>query len=89
MGLKTCLKLLLSKFGILSIEMQRAINFDQSVVKGDVNTVEDIETLEPEYIDNEPQPVEATSEEVDPSKGLFGEGDDPKEEKANKKGEKK
>lgn len=73
MGLKTCLKLLLSKFGVLSIEMQRAINFDQAVVKGNINNVEDIDTLEAEYVDNEAQPVEATAEEVDPSKDLFGE----------------
>ena len=89
MGLKTVIKLLLSKFGILSIEMQRAINFDQAAVKGEINSVEDIETLEPEYIDNEPQPVEATTEEVDPSKGLFGDENEPKEEKTGKKGEKK
>ena len=89
MGLKTCLKLLLSKFGLLSIELQRLIRFDQSTVKGKVNTIEDIETLEPEYIDNEPQPVEATSEEVDSSKGLFGDGNDPKVEKTDKKVEKK
>ena len=87
MGLKTCLKLLLSKFGVLSIEMQRAINFDQAAVKGEINTIEDIETLEPEYIDNEPQPVEATEEEIDPSKNLFGDNDRKSVEK--EKGEKK
>lgn len=81
MGLKTCLKLLLSKFGVLSIEMQRAINFDQAAVRGEVNSVEDIETLEPEYIDNEAQIIEASTEEVDPSKGLF----DEKEEATEKK----
>lgn len=86
MGLKTVLKLLLSKFGILSIEMQRAINFDQASVKGEINSVEDIETLEPEYVDNEAQPVEATSEEVDPSKDLFG---GEKERKTEKKKEEK
>lgn len=75
MGLKTVLKLLLSKFGILSIEMQRAINFDQAAVNGEIETVEDIETLEPEYVDNEPQATEATAEEVDPSKDLFGNKD--------------
>ena len=72
MGFKTVIKLLLSKFGILSIEMQRAISFDQATVKGEVYTVDDIETLEPEYIDNTPQATEATEEEVDPSKDLFG-----------------
>lgn len=86
MGLKTCLKLLLSKFGVLSIEMQRAFNFDQAVVKGNINNVEDIDTLEAEYVDNEAQPVEATAEEVDPSKDLFegnkeGEAEKKKEDK--------
>jgi uncharacterized protein yqaK len=87
MGLKTVIKLLLSKFGILSIEMQRAINFDQAAVKGEVNTVEDIETLEPEYVDNEPQPLEATEEEVNPAKDLFDEKNGKPSEK--KKEEKK
>jgi recombination protein RecT len=39
MCLKTVLKLLLSKYGILSIEMQRAIKFDQGVVKGDFSEI--------------------------------------------------
>lgn len=80
MGLKTVLKLLLSKFGILSIEMQRAISFDQAVVRGEVNNVSDIDLLEPEYIDNEPAVIEATQEDVDPAKDLFGE-----KENGNKK----
>lgn len=55
MCLKTVLKLLLSKFGILSIEMQRAIKFDQGVVKGDftkMDSVEQIDEADVEYIDN-------------------------------------
>lgn len=55
MGLKTVLKLLLSKYGILSIEMQRAIKFDQGVVKGDftqIDNVEDIDAAEVDYVDN-------------------------------------
>lgn len=55
MCLKTVLKLLLSKYGILSVEMQRAIRFDQGVVKGDfekIDSVEDIDAVEVEYIDN-------------------------------------
>lgn len=58
MCLKTVLKLLLSKFGILSIEtlgLQRAIRFDQGVIKGDftqMDSVEDIDALEVEYVDN-------------------------------------
>jgi len=45
MALKTVLKLLLSKFGILSVEMQQAIQKDQTVIN-------DIEGEEIEYIDN-------------------------------------
>lgn len=55
MCLKTVIKLLLSKFGILSIEMQRAIKFDQGVVKGDFTQMEsfdDIDDVEVEYVDN-------------------------------------
>lgn len=65
MGLKTVLKLLLSKFGILSIEMQRAIKFDQGVAKDDftqIESVEEIDSAEVEYVDN-PQEV-ATDEET-------------------------
>lgn len=46
MALKTVLKLLLSKYGILSIEMQSAITKDQSVIK-------DLEGAEIDYIDVE------------------------------------
>lgn len=55
MCLKTVLKLLLSKFGILSIEMQRAIKFDQGVLKGDFENMEsfdEIDEVEVEYVDN-------------------------------------
>ena len=76
MCLKTVLKQLLSKYGILSIEMQRAFKFDQGVVKGDFTQMEsfdEIDEAEVEYIDNPNNaPAEATQEEVDPSKGLFG-----------------
>lgn len=48
MAKKTVLKHLLSRWGILSIEMQKAVKFDQSVVK-------DVENGEVEYIDNEPE----------------------------------
>jgi len=43
MAKKTVLKMLISKWGILSIEMQNAVKYDQSVIHED----------EPEYIDNE------------------------------------
>lgn len=44
MALKTVLKLLLSKYGILSVEMQTAITVDQSVIK-------DADTLDVDYVD--------------------------------------
>ena len=47
MASKTVLKALLSKWGILSTEMQNAVKFDQGVVKS-------VETQEVEYIDNDP-----------------------------------
>lgn len=55
MAKKTVLKMLLSKFGILSIEMQRGIQFDQSVVHGDINNIEEATA---EYVDNEPAQIE-------------------------------
>lgn len=61
MCLKTVLKLLLSKYGILSIEMQRAIKFDQGVVKGDfsqMESVDEIDEAEVEYVDNPQQGVD-------------------------------
>lgn len=45
MGKKTVLKNTLSKWGILSIEMQKAIVVDQAIVK-------DAETLDVDYVDN-------------------------------------
>ena len=47
MAKKTVIKLLLSKFAPLSVEMQRAVITDQAVVK-------DFETEDVQYIDNEP-----------------------------------
>ena len=43
MAKKTVLKMLISKWGILSIEMQNAVKFDQAVIRED----------QPEYVDNE------------------------------------
>ena len=48
MAQKTVIKLLLSKFAPLSVEMQRAVITDQAVVK-------DFETEDVQYIDNEPE----------------------------------
>jgi len=44
MAQKTCLKLLLSKYAPLSIEMQKAVIADQSIIR-------DAETMDVEYID--------------------------------------
>lgn len=66
MAKKTVLKLLLSKYGKLSIEMQMAQKFDQAVVHTDT-APEDInfEEVEPEYIDNQsddqPEPTQQKS----------------------------
>lgn len=49
MALKTVLKQLISKYGILSIEMQHAIQYDQAVVKGDVKNLDEAEVI---YTDN-------------------------------------
>lgn len=45
MAQKTCLKLLLSKYAPMSIEMQKAIIADQAVIKN-------VEDMEVEYVDN-------------------------------------
>ena len=50
MALKTVIKLLLSKWGILSVDMQRAIQDDQKVYDEDGNG---------EYGDNQPDIMEA------------------------------
>jgi recombination protein RecT len=44
MAQKTCLKLLLSKFAPMSIELQRAVIADQAVIK-------DVETMDVDYVD--------------------------------------
>jgi recombinational DNA repair protein RecT len=50
MAIKTVLKLLLSKFAPMTIEMDKAVTFDQGEVK-------DVDNMEVEYIDNaEEQP---------------------------------
>lgn len=48
MAKKTVLKNLLSKWGVLSIEMQNAVKFDQSTIKAD----NEFTSFEPEYSDN-------------------------------------
>lgn len=81
MARKTVLKALFAKYAPKSVAIQQAIKFDQAVVKpNDSLTDEDlqIDTYDVDYIDNEPI-QEATHEEVDPSKDLFGnEAEKPK-----------
>jgi recombination protein RecT len=57
MATKTVLKELLSKWGILSIEMQKAIKFDHGVVR-------DAETEEIEYMDNDPISAALDGQEI-------------------------
>lgn len=52
MATKTVLKLLLSKYGILSIEMQTALETDQAVIKRDVINGNEINSNHIEYPDN-------------------------------------
>lgn len=86
MALKTVLKLLLSKYGILSIEMQRAIKFDQAAIASDINSVEDIDNADIEYIDNANAGLEESEEGKAKAKALaekfknFGESQGEKEE---------
>lgn len=54
MAMKTVIKLLLSKYGILSVEMQKAIEVDQGVIKED-NTVEYVDAVsvtDPDLLSN-------------------------------------
>lgn len=53
MAIKTVLKLLLSKYGILSIEMQKAIQTDQAIIKNEVAEGAEIDENTVEYADNE------------------------------------
>jgi recombination protein RecT len=57
MALKTVLKMLLSKYGILSVEMQKSLTYDESVVK-------DIKGDHFEYVDSTVEIVESKTEEV-------------------------
>lgn len=56
MAKKTVLKLLISKYGIMSVDMQKAVEFDQSTVQGDINHIEEATA---KYMDNEPNQIEA------------------------------
>jgi recombination protein RecT len=67
MATKTVLKLLLSKYAPLSVEMQRAVVADQAVVN-------DVETEDVTYIDNEPEDENKAAERallaIDSAKNL-------------------
>lgn len=92
MAIKTVLKLLLSKFGILSIEMQRAVETDQAVIKDGVATGDEINSDNLDYEDGKnAQDTEFTNvdKEFAPTKldGKFGKndelGNDPVEDYSN------
>lgn len=57
MALKTVLKMLLSKFGPLSIDLQRAVVVDQAVIN-------DAETQDVTYVDNEESEVDKEAERI-------------------------
>lgn len=56
MALKTMLKQILSKYGILSEDMQKAYEYDQSVVIDN----------KPEYVDNQRESIDVVEEQTDP-----------------------
>ena len=66
MALKTPLKLLLSKYAPMSIEIQNAIKYDQSVIKDENDNLE--------YPDNLPEPTENAQKFSDDMKAKFGAG---------------
>lgn len=63
MAKKTVLKLLLSRYAPLSVEMQQAVKYDQSVIRD--------EGGEPNYIDNEVDEVEAVEVKEDDENGVI------------------
>ena len=78
-------------FDYLSVSKVDEIDIDMVVeLRGLANAIkEGTTTVQETFFPKQSTPVEATTEEVDPSKGLFGDGNEPKEEKTGKKGEKK
>lgn len=54
MAIKTVLKQLIGKYGILSTEIQSAVTFDQARIKGT------LDNPQPEYIDNNPEKPEGS-----------------------------
>jgi recombination protein RecT len=66
MNLKTPLKLLLSKYAPMSIEIQNAIKYDQAVIKDENENLE--------YPDNEPIPTENAEKFKEGMKEKFAQG---------------
>lgn len=77
MGKKTVLKNMLSKWGIMSIEMQKAVIADQAVIN-------DAETEDVTYIDNS-EPVDETNKEEERIALMIGDATTKKELKALEK----
>lgn len=76
MAYKTMLRQLISKWGIMSIEMQSAIDADMAVINADgtkdyVDNVDNIVEAEATVIENEPEPAQETQAE-DVQAALFG-----------------
>ena len=68
MGKKTALKNLISKWGILSIEMQKAIKFDQSVIKdAETEDIEYVDAVEVKSFDTD-EPITAKKANAEPTK---------------------
>ena len=64
MALKTVLKLLLSKHGYLSIELQRAVTFDQGTVTPKTEDVLNIEEVDVNYVDNVPESAAEKAKQI-------------------------
>lgn len=64
MAKKTVIKLLISKYGPLSVEMQRAQKFDQAVIKQDITDLSSIDEASTDYVDNQQDGQDADYEDV-------------------------
>jgi recombination protein RecT len=76
MAKKTCLKLLLSRFAPLSVEIQMAVTLDQSKVNND---------LQPEYIDNQDAEIVEVDKEYERAMELINAAESIKELEALEK----
>lgn len=91
MALKTVLKLLLSKYGMLSIDMQMALETDQAVIKSDVLHGGTVGGNNAEYVDNKDAVDVDYEEELRNanSKGIDIEEDEAQNQTSNKEEPKK